>query len=261
MMLKLVASVSSIAILIASVTQGYGKKLPSGGRILDPGDDSTIVDPPHSQPWAVLVNVGLSECSGTLISKRHVITSAHCGTAVYVVVGEHNRDENDGEEEIKVIKNIPYPGFKDNDSDDLMIVELEKEVNNKFAKPALLPKENERFDKYIVSGFGITAPGVDSDYLRTVNLSDYGTHESCYKLGSMTFEPDKHICGESQVDISFGPAEGDSGGPWVVKNENGDAILVGVHMDGTTHDHAIPHVAVRVSYPRFLRWIKKVTGL
>jgi len=258
MVFKLVASISSIAILIASVCQGYGKKLQSGGRILDPGDDSTIVNPPHSQPWAVLVDCC---CSGTLISKRHVITSAHCSRDHYVVVGEHNVNKNDGEEGIRVINKIPYPGYKYDTGEDLKILVLEKEVNNKFAKPALLPKENERFDKYIVSGFGITAPGVDSDYLRTVNLSDYGTHESCYKLGSMTFEPDKHICGESQVDISFGPAEGDSGGPWVVKNENGDAILVGVHMDGTTHDHAIPHVAVRVSYPRFLRWIKKVIGL
>ena len=46
-----------------------------------------------------------------------------------------------------------------------------------------------------------------------------------------------------------------------MKNEDGEAILAGVHKDGTCNDDYIPHVAVRVSYPKFLRWIKKVTGL
>ena len=83
--------------------------MPSDGRILDPGDNSTIVNPPHSQPWAILV-----ECcySGTLNSERHVITSAQCGKVDYVVFREHNRMKNDGEEKIKVINNIPYPGYE-----------------------------------------------------------------------------------------------------------------------------------------------------
>ena len=187
--------------------------MPSGGRILDPGDDSTIVNPPHSQPWAVLVGCC---CSGTLISKRHVITSAHCTRVDYVVVGEHNRNKNDGEEKIKVINRIPYPGYRPgyDTGADLMILVLEKEVNNKFAKPALLPKENERFNEYIVSGFGVKdmKDYVMSAFLRTVKLSDYGTHESCYKLRSTFFEPDKHICGENLDDIFLGPCDGDSGG-------------------------------------------------
>ena len=119
--------------------------MPSGGRILDPGDDSTIVDPPHSQPW--VVNVA-DFCSGTLISKRHVITSGHCGFRPppdYVEVGEHNRmNETDGQERIEVIKRIPYPGYEYDqlvcgkystippqpqcNGDDLMI--LESENNN-----------------------------------------------------------------------------------------------------------------------------------
>jgi len=146
-----------------------------------------------------------------------------------------------------------------------MIVVLEKEVNNKFAKPALLPKENERFDEdeYIVSGFGLQKfdPKVPSAFLRTVKLSDIGTDGSCYKVKQNLFNPEKHICGENLVDNFLGPCKGDSGGPWVVKNEGDEAILVGVHKSGICqHDH-VPHLAVRVSYPKFLKWIKKVTGL
>jgi len=260
---ELVANISSIAILIASFCLGFGKKLPSGGRILDPGDNSTIVNPPHSQPWVVgivMENAVDTDCSGTLLSKKYVITSAHCGLVTHAIVGDHNQNINDGEERIKVINEIPYPGWEYDDREDLKILELEKEVNDKFAKPALLPKENERFDNYTVSGFGEKAPGVDSAFLRTVQLSDIGSDGSCYKVAS-DFSPDIHICGENLVDDFLGPCNGDSGGPWVVKNEHGDAILAGVHWDGTCDDDTHPHLAVRVSYPKFLRWIKKVTGL
>jgi len=259
---KLVATISSIAILIASFCLGFGKKVPSGGRILDPGDDSTIVNPPHSQPWAVgivLNNEDDTRCSGTLISKKHVITAAHCQSVTQVIVGDHNQNKNDGEERIKVIKEVPYPTWvKNGDTDDLKIVELEKEVNNKFAKPALLPKENQRFDKYTVSGFGLTSkiPIEESDILRTVQLSDLGWLECTFSLN-----PDKQICGENLVNKLLGPCTGDSGGPWVGKIENGDAILAGVHHAGDCSNPDAPHLATRVSYPTFLRWIKNVTGL
>ena len=60
-----------------------------------------------------------------------------------------------------------------------MILELEKEVNNEFAKPALLPNENQRFEGYTVSGFGKISPYMDSDILRTVELSDIGSTGTC----------------------------------------------------------------------------------
>jgi len=265
---KLVTSMFSIAILIAFVSQGSGKKLSSGARIIDPGDNSTIVQPPHSQPWVVGVvfnNKPDDDCSGTLISKKYVITSAHCNQVTHVVVGDHNQNVADGEERIKVINQVTYPYYyPDRNFEsfgyDLRILELEREVHTKFAKPALLPKENEMFSDYIVSGFGFKAPGVDSQFLRTVNLTDLGWSKSCSRLWKHG-TPEKQICGENPKDISLGPCNGDSGGPWVVKNERGDAILAGVHFMGLCKDDEIPHMAVRVSNPEFLRWIKKVTGL
>ena len=187
----------------------------SGARIIDPGDNSTIVQPPHSQPWVVGVvynNNADTSCSGTLISKKHVITSAHCDKVTHVIVGDHNQDVADGEERIKVINQIPYPDWVDDpgdeaNDDDLRILELEKEVNNEFAKPALLPKENEMFNEYIVSGFGMKAIWRGSQFLRTVNLTDLGWIDSCND-GT----PDRHICGENLKDISLGPSSGDSGG-------------------------------------------------
>ena len=95
----------------------------------------------------------------------------------------------------------------------MRILELEKEVDNEFAKPALLPKENEMFNEYIVSGFGRRAFNLDSQFLRTVNLTDLGWIESCAPDGiPLDGTPDRHICGENLKDIALGPCIGDSGG-------------------------------------------------
>lgn len=132
------------------------------GRIL--GGNITIVKP-HSQPWVVgIIFSRISEkirCGGTLLSKKHVISAAHCEVksggvrsaahcevkscgATHVVVGEHDQSKEDGQEKI----GIANRSWLDNDYDldknsdpDMIIYELKQEVNNKFAKPAYLPKE------------------------------------------------------------------------------------------------------------------------
>ena len=114
------------------------------GRIL--GGNVTIVKP-HSQPWVVgiIYNKGSERirCGGTLLSKKHVISAAHCevdgGGATHVAVGEHDQRKEDGQEKIEIESrswlDIDYDVVKNPDPD-MIIYELKQEVNNKFAKPA-----------------------------------------------------------------------------------------------------------------------------
>ena len=189
----------------------------TGARILGP-----VVPIPHSQPWVVGIifnNKERIQCGGTLISNKHVISAAHCEAgigATHVMVGEHDQRINDGEQRIKILKKFMHPDYEKGveDRPDMIIYELEEEVDNEFAKSAKLPKENEKFDHYIVSGWGSTYSDIDSDVLRSVELGDLKDDPSCnfsYLSNSTIF-----ICAEDRQNIKLGPCGGDSGGKCLI---------------------------------------------
>ena len=205
----------------------------TGGRIL--GGNITIVKPPHSQPWVIGIAYNYEdriECGGTLITKRHVISAAHCEVdsktfcgsssrcvgATSIIVGEHDQRIEDGQQKLQIEKKHMHPEYHrfDNNDPDMIIYELKEDINNKFAKPANLPKENQEFGLYTVSGWGSMNKARDkSDVLRSVELADIGSDRSCFQI-----DPSKYICGENQKNIGLGPCGGDSGGTLIHKYIN-----------------------------------------
>ena len=201
-----------------------------------PGDNTTILRPPHSHPWVVglpcqdIDSNEIIACGGTLIGEhqKYVLTAAHCidgEIGEYVVVGEHDlNDPNDGQEKIKVINKIFHPEWTpppdyDGRDYDLAILELEKGVTNPFAKSALLPHEGDRFEKYIVDGWGDTCGGeigsCPSHILRTIVLSDIQPNNDKPGAGkecALDANYDLHICGMNLTNPIMQTGRGDSGG-------------------------------------------------
>ena len=83
---------------------------------------------PHSKPW--IVSLGFKEnplsgvCAGTLITKNHVLSAAHCvcdrfeippdckhWQRLSAVVGEHDTETNDGEQIVEIDNVIVFEKY------------------------------------------------------------------------------------------------------------------------------------------------------
>ncbi|KAH8324031.1 hypothetical protein KR074_007578, partial [Drosophila pseudoananassae] len=211
------------------------------------------------------------KCGGTLVSKRIILTAAHCldGPNIYAVriffgALYSNGTFKPGKKRL-IVKRKDIVIHEDWEPqalyNDIALIKLPIDVNfNEYIQPAKLPSPTATYigSEATASGWGSSRFEEQEPvpYLKYANVSIIST-DQCYKaiLGnSSKIFPSSYICiGQS----NHSSCHGDSGGPLIVHNDP-DSVLVGIasFVRGCLVNY--PVVYTRVS--SYLDWIRKNAG-
>eukprot|EP00111_Clytia_hemisphaerica_P003085 TCONS_00008761-protein len=223
-------------------------------------------------PWqAAIYYDGDFLCGGSLISKKLVMTAAHCfkmlstDVDVYqIVLGDHNRDINDGNEETFAIRRItqhPQYNYK-SDNNDIAIMELATPASyGAYVNRICLPQQNEVLPVGTVcyiSGWGKLYVGGSATNLLQELKVPIVKRKVCQQRNHFNghIVNDNMICAGYNDGMNFGSGcHGDSGGPLACAQTDGSWRLYGVVSWGSPQCNGLDRYTVFARVSKYMDWI------
>lgn len=231
---------------------------------------------PHQFPWQAALFItkhdGHYFCGGSLITKRHVMTAAHCaeGASEFkVILGSNNREGFDeGAVEIVSRDATVHPDWGIANGNDIAIITLPEDVpSSESTRTSCMPTDLVGNDlageKVWVSGWGRTSDTGSElpSNLQYVDNLTVMTYRECHNVYG-DFVTKDILCTDSTGP--HGTCSGDSGGP-LIYHQSGDPanrfVQVGIVSFGSAAGCEVgaPNGFTRLT--SFLTFISQVTGL
>ncbi|CAG9769374.1 unnamed protein product [Ceutorhynchus assimilis] len=222
----------------------------------------------HEFPWiAGLSHGGEYHCGAALISRRHLITAAHCvhgfdKRSLMVTLGDHDRASSNRFSNIDVrgIRSVKKHEHFDiaTYNNDIAILEMDIPVGfNDKINPVCLP--NDDIIDYtgrigVVAGWGrINERGDTSDVLRKISVPVWSTQQ-CYNSGYGEHKISGNMFCAGYTEGLVDACQGDSGGPLQLTNSLGDMEIIGVVSWGRGCARPnLPGIYTKVA--NYLHWI------
>ncbi|CAG7815025.1 unnamed protein product [Allacma fusca] len=213
-------------------------------------------------------------CGATVISKRYLLTAAHC---LICNSFENIEVELRNGVRMNVMEILIHPDYERDCSseeqtsreNDIALVRLDEEIQD--VEPICLPLRgcyslNEtdiRFQSGMVAGYGITSNGSEeaANDLHHVSL-DRASFRLCAKTynrnGTILIRRESTICAQGTNGADF--CRGDSGSPLFI-SVNSRSVQIGIASFGSSNcGDGSPSVFTGISY-NLLRWIQNETSL
>ncbi|XP_053973135.1 transmembrane protease serine 9-like [Hylaeus volcanicus] len=221
----------------------------------------------YEYPWMVSMSKqGTFYCAGSLITRRHVLTAAHCMAGfdrrgIKLVLADSNRPNLNKDAVVRRIKSVTihenFHAYTYNN--DIAIIEMDRPVDvNGIVRTACLP-EDKAIDytgaTATVVGWGRTGEDEPvSDELRKVNLPIL-SQEECDESGYQKNRITENMFCAGYLDGKLDACFGDSGGPLHVKGTYGHLEVVGIISWG--RGCARPNLpGIYTKLTNYLGWLK-----